>query len=724
MAANEQKLKLLESQRELFFQRIHIIYDYSCCDLKDPEALDNFLCSVESLEDLRTNFQSAAKEYNVTLLKIDKENVPDSESWLSFEEMYCRIKRKLSMFTPPKVEFKPTSDKSLIRLAPIEIPEFNGDRLHWPMFYSTFHNAVHLNASLTNTERMYYLIGKLSGKAKSICTGIVPCAENYNAIYSALTSRYEDKRSLAVTYLDQMFSLKPIASATASNLESFIDQFANAYLALNNLNIPNLCEFVMSYTILQKLDKESARLFEMENRGEEIPDLNGLISFVRDRVKVLTRTGDQSSSKTQNTIASKTNVRSFVVFNNTAEKCSLCQQPEHNNLYSCLHFKKLSPRERFNFIKSCNACINCLSRKHTAQSCKSVNTCKQCQQKHHSMLHFHESNYTNPHTLSSKLDTNTSRCSEGASGKEISHNLTSSKSDDKILSLCSMNTYSHASHERKSQNVLLGTALADVKSKDGSVRKVRFLIDNGSQNHFITKQACKQLGLRVFNDCSNQSVMGIGNTSQPISGITDLTLYSRLDPNFSLKIQPLVIETISGDLPSCSLDTSAVTHLRDLPLADPHFSAPGPIDILLGSEVFVEILRPGKSLGPAGQPDALETAFGYIVMGSTTSIPADNHKTAHKQTNRAFLTSSDESIDALVTKFLQLESKWNTKSNPVTKGTVVILKTENSPPLQWPLGIVEDIHPSSDGIVRVVTVRTKNGTYVLPVVKLCVLPSQ
>lgn len=60
----------------------------------------------------------------------------------------------------------------------------------------------------------------------------------------------------------------------------------------------------------------------------------------------------------------------------------------------------------------------------------------------------------------------------------------------------------------------------------------------------------------------------------------------------------------------------------------------------------------------------------------------------------------------------------------VSKGTVVLLKTENSPPLQWPMSIIEEVMPASDGVVRVVRVRTQNGTYLRPVVKLCVLPSQ
>lgn len=42
--------------------------------------------------------------------------------------------------------------------------------------------------------------------------------------------------------------------------------------------------------------------------------------------------------------------------------------------------------------------------------------------------------------------------------------------------------------------------------------------------------------------------------------------------------------------------------------------------------------------------------------------------------------------------------------------------------MKWPLGRVVSTHPGSDGICRVVTVRTASGVYKRPVVKICPLP--
>ncbi|CAK1595162.1 unnamed protein product [Parnassius mnemosyne] len=73
---------------------------------------------------------------------------------------------------------------------------------------------------------------------------------------------------------------------------------------------------------------------------------------------------------------------------------------------------------------------------------------------------------------------------------------------------------------------------------------------------------------------------------------------------------------------------------------------------------------------------------------------------------------------------LQVRQKWNTSSTPIASGTVVVVINDNAPPLAWPLAIVESVHPSKDGVARVVTVRTSKGTYLRPVVRICPLPKQ
>ncbi|XP_076302125.1 uncharacterized protein LOC143220345, partial [Lasioglossum baleicum] len=52
---------------------------------------------------------------------------------------------------------------------------------------------------------------------------------------------------------------------------------------------------------------------------------------------------------------------------------------------------------------------------------------------------------------------------------------------------------------------------------------------------------------------------------------------------------------------------------------------------------------------------------------------------------------------------LQTRKKWTTRHPSLTIGELVLLKSELTPPCKWPLARVTEVHPGSDGLIRVVT---------------------
>ncbi|XP_076384529.1 uncharacterized protein LOC143263451 [Megalopta genalis] len=71
---------------------------------------------------------------------------------------------------------------------------------------------------------------------------------------------------------------------------------------------------------------------------------------------------------------------------------------------------------------------------------------------------------------------------------------------------------------------------------------------------------------------------------------------------------------------------------------------------------------------------------------------------------------------------LNVRQRWTKGSPNITKGTIVVLKEDNLPPLQWRLGCVVQLHPGQDDFARVVTVRTSQGVYKRNVRQLAPLP--
>ncbi|XP_018397720.1 PREDICTED: uncharacterized protein LOC108775764 [Cyphomyrmex costatus] len=70
----------------------------------------------------------------------------------------------------------------------------------------------------------------------------------------------------------------------------------------------------------------------------------------------------------------------------------------------------------------------------------------------------------------------------------------------------------------------------------------------------------------------------------------------------------------------------------------------------------------------------------------------------------------------------QVSSKWHRAHNLFQIGALVLVKDEQRPPTKWPLARIIDVHPGSDGLIRVATVKTATSTFKRPIVKLCLLP--
>lgn len=58
---------------------------------------------------------------------------------------------------------------------------------------------------------------------------------------------------------------------------------------------------------------------------------------------------------------------------------------------------------------------------------------------------------------------------------------------------------------------------------------------------------------------------------------------------------------------------------------------------------------------------------------------------------------------------LQRRNKWTDGKDNIELNTLVLLKKDHVPPLQWTLGRVTALFPGQDGVVRVVSVRTQSG---------------
>lgn len=71
---------------------------------------------------------------------------------------------------------------------------------------------------------------------------------------------------------------------------------------------------------------------------------------------------------------------------------------------------------------------------------------------------------------------------------------------------------------------------------------------------------------------------------------------------------------------------------------------------------------------------------------------------------------------------LQTRGKWQSESNNLTIGDIVLIRSDLLPPSKWELGRVVECFPGKDGLVRVVKIKTAKSVFNRAVNKICLLP--
>ncbi|KAI5748367.1 hypothetical protein M8J77_024789 [Diaphorina citri] len=621
------KVVLLKAKREKLFSLMQEIYEVSKQVNVDRTLRGTLLAKAASLDKLYSDFQEVIEEYESIQIEYDDKYVPTFQGLDSFIDMYGSVKYAIQRLGDTSSKEAKASAMEVPKLPALDLPFFSGDPREWPTFYETFKSVIHLNKSLSNDQKVQCLISRLKDQALSLCSGIPPIGSNYETIFKALTDRYQDVRSLASYYIDNILNFKPIKEESKAEYNNFIDKFGASVAALKALKIPHLDEFILYSIGIKKLDVELSKKFETKFLDHDgLPLYTDLIKYVQDYVRVIERT-DRATPVIKSVPARKFPSKMVTMVAASSEKqdttgCQVCKQGKHP-MFQCGEFNKLEPSQRLELIKSLKLCFNCFSSHHSVIHCNNKHCCKICKFKHHTLLHL--SSFDKSRTDSAPAS--------------VAHDT--EKKDSSIVACCS------ASSSQVNHTVLLSTVKVDVRNTSGEVIKVRMLLDSGSMCNFITRSLCAKLGLKY--QPMTLTVSGVGSSVSQAKGITSFQFSSRFDSDKRFIVpEALVVDKIAK-LPTCHVDVHALKHLTGLQLSDDTFHTPSNIDCLIGAELFSQIVGPRRAL-PDGSPIILESALGDIIMGRVPALSSGTPLSFHVSQ-----PIQQEPLETIVQKFWAME---------------------------------------------------------------------
>ena len=163
---------------------------------------------------------------------------------------------------------------------------------------------------------------------------------------------------------------------------------------------------------------------------------------------------------------------------------------------------------------------------------------------------------------------------------------------------------------------LLMTCRVRVKSHNGSVVVARTLLDSASSVSFVSEYLAQTLGLpRTKTDVVISGIAGITHQSQTHS-FTNFEVSPIHLSIKSLSVNAAIVSQVVCELlPHPIYLKIKWDHLADLQLAHQAFGSPGPIDLLLDVDIFVNVVLNSRRYGKPDTQTAFETHFGWVFAG-------------------------------------------------------------------------------------------------------------
>ena len=523
-----------------------------------------------------------------------------------------------------------TPESRTVKLPKIDVPTFDGEMLRWQTFWEQFSISVDKCSDISNTEKLVYLRHSLKdGSAKNVIEGLSHSADQYKEAIDSLKARYDRPRIIHQTHVREIYQVPSLKDGSGKELRRFHDTIKQHLRALRAMKEEPTGSFITALLEL-KLDKDT--MFEWQKASQDagkIPHYDALLDFLDLRAQASETCSTEPKKRHPPRQATPKSATSFAANAQEATlNCSLCKTQKHP-LYACPQFKLLPHDKMLSIVRSSNVCLNCLKPGHFSKSCGSNNRCRKCQKPHHTLLHQDSKSTTeNKEPPPERVTPST------------------------LAVVPMVSSYAQSN----SGGALLMTCQMFIHAPDGTCIRARGLLDSGSSASFISERVAQSLRLPLSTQ--HIRITGITGMSRgsPLQSVATLTISPLFSPTEKLTISAIVVPRVTCDLPTqpVHFDTKW-SHLNGLHLSDPSFDQPGKIDILLGVDVYADVLLQGRRKGPPGTPVAFETKFGWVLAGKTEDPTTPSTVASH----HAMILSGDD----ILRKFWEIEECPKVASN-------------------------------------------------------------
>ncbi|XP_075150836.1 uncharacterized protein LOC142224943 [Haematobia irritans] len=307
-----------------------------------------------------------------------------------------------------------------MKLPPVDTDTFKGGYTAWPTFRDLFSAIYIKNSRLSNVEKLFHLTQKTTGEAREVISNVPLTNEGVALAWKNLTDRYENRRMQVNGQLHVLFNLPHVTLDSTETIQRLQRTVNSSIQTLETLGVEEKeWDPILVYICSSTLPRPFLEEFESSlDDCKYLPKWTTLDKFLTHKFKTLESVGNitphfkkANQNKPENNrvkLGSNKFVNSFQT--NISEKsegrvgrnkatsrpattspdphilnCQLCKAVHF--IRDCPRFIEKNVNDRIHIVKVSHLCYNCLSSSHGVKECKSKYGCRECNLRHHTMLH-------------------------------------------------------------------------------------------------------------------------------------------------------------------------------------------------------------------------------------------------------------------------------------------------------------------------------------------------
>jgi hypothetical protein len=527
------------------------------------------------------------------------------------------------------------------------VPHFDGSLASYFPWRSAFVENIH-PAFVPLNQKIAVIKETLNQKdpyLKKLVMSLKNSPDHYADALNSLEDRYGNPDRLVMELIDGIYRQDPIREGDDGALLGLIQELNSVRMTLEQSGLLEMYDTPMVYKAAVSLLPFSYQCayhnWRKDIFHEERPSLVSLITFGRRQANTVSlafiRTKHQTKSNSralavvddshndnpnygfsQLAIESDSHLKEFDYENQLvdvsevadddedaeqayvvrlAPKCTLCSGQTH--LYRlCPAFQKLTPKERRNHLATNKKCFRCFRSGHVVSSCQSNITCKNCKEKHHTLVCTKVKEEVQQQQ---RLDT---------------QNL---KDPPARLPIVGVLLENPKTHKRVQTNALL---------------------DTGAQRTFVAEHLRTTLALTGHAEPYHSVGFGGVKTTFEYSVTCVLRVFN-LDRTASALIKAATLPDPVGELypETFADDLERHPELKKLHLAPT--LAGVKVDMILGSDNAITLQSKEMDVLIPNGPMAKHSMFGYVLMGPGAAIDVRAHTSQEAEQQHLSLSKTD-----------------------------------------------------------------------------------